>query len=162
MHDNLRGCTEVDKRVARWTRAVSRQVLQALLADPSTGPWLSNIELDAISFSDVVCDEETSRHMSDDRELLELGFSGPGVVGFLHMDLVHNGARDSRGRCIFFDVTANNHEMQGTVVLPLVREGGHPMVTLAETDEEVDIGDLGIIEDEDDILVFVRNIEHSL
>jgi hypothetical protein len=154
-----RGCTEVSNSVAELAKEVGRRALKAIFDDPSTGRWLKGIQQSKVKMGEIVLDVETSRHMTDDRELLEISLAGPDFEGFMHVDIVHHSDGDRRGRCIFFEISYNGHELQGTVCLPHSQDGGKAFVTSSEDDELTE--ELGnLTEEDDEILVYVRRIEH--
>lgn len=99
-------------------RAV-RQAWRVLEQDPETKELL-DVSLDEVILQAPYRDEETSRHLSDDRDIFIIeGKTKFGAPVFFSVDFVHEEAGDRRGHCVMFDINTVSHRLEGVVVLPL-------------------------------------------
>jgi hypothetical protein len=103
-------------------RRVVKKALMILKKDKQTHDRLLGWGIRHLVWGEITHDIETSRHMSDDRDVYVVEIHEK-ADGIFTVDYVHEpDGTDRRGHTVFFQIDYNGHQMAGSVSLPFVHD----------------------------------------
>jgi hypothetical protein len=96
-----------------------KKALIVLKNNKQTHDRLKGWNIRHLVWGDISHDIETSRHMSDDRDVYVVAINEK-VRGLFTVDYVHESdGTDRRGHTVFFQIDYAGHQLVGSVSLPL-------------------------------------------
>ncbi len=115
----------LESAVKEW----ALEALRAVAADTQTFDVAHDIDLNMLRWTEVAHDLETSRHTPDNRDTYLVQCSLGESYAQFTVDVVHeDDGIDRFGHSIFFDISHQGHDIQGSVLLPLSADDGEPFV----------------------------------